>query len=201
MQKNTVTIIILLLLPLGLLKAQEKLFINESKHKIGFDFGLGQNDGVDFLNVNIDRDYKVALFQFQYSYLLFGNKTVGLEAIAQPQFNFSRFRFTEEITEYTNGFEIGVNIGLLARVNLFKDRISFYGLISSGPHHISRAPERQARGFIFSDNFFIGLNIRTGKSMFLDIRPGKRHISNLSIKEPNGGINTFIINVGILKLL
>jgi len=46
-----------------------------------------------------------------------------------------------------------------------------------------------------------GINYEIKPLLFLDFRVGKRHASNLNFQSPNGGINTFIINIGIMKLL
>ncbi|WP_010179977.1 acyloxyacyl hydrolase [Aquimarina agarilytica] len=169
--------------------------LSQTKHKIGFNYGLGRNNGLGFTNINIETDYVVHLFQFQYYRSLIQKKWIGLEALGQPQINFG------QIDHKKNTFEFGLNIGILIRFNLLKDKISIYGLISAGPHFISSTPSRQAPNFIFSDNFFGGINYRVSKNLFLDLRPGKRHLSNLDFQFPNGGINTFIINFGIMKLL
>ena len=181
--------------------SQEKKHLRDSKHKIGFNVGLGKNNGLGFTDFKIDRDYDVYLFQFQHYYSVYESKLWGIEIVSQPQLNFSKFRSLEDPKTVTNAIEFGLNIGLLARLNFFNDTLSLYGLVSSGPHFISKAPQRQANGFIFSDNFFVGFNVRMSDNTFLDIRSGKRHMSNLNIQMPNGGINTFIINIGVFKLL
>ncbi len=201
MKKNLSILFLSCMLLLSIdLTSQEKKQLRDSKHKIGFSVGLGKNNGLGFSTIKIDRDYEVYLFQLQHHYSLYQKKTWGVEILSQPQLNFSKFRLEDTKTS-TNALEFGLNIGLLVRVNFYKDTISFYGLISSGPHFVSKTPQRQANGFIFSNNFFAGLNIRMSKNTFLDIRSGKRHMSNLNIQSSNGGINTFIINIGMVKLL
>jgi len=172
--------------------------LNTSKHKIGFDYGLGRNNGLGFTNIDIDRDYELHLFQFQYYWSFFRYKNFGAEALGQPQVNFGRIRSNQGSR---NSIELGLNIGLLLRYNLWKEKMSIYGLLSSGPHFISQTPSRQANNFIFSDNFMGGINYEIKPLLFLDFRVGKRHTSNLNFQSPNGGINTFIINIGIMKLL
>lgn len=97
----------------------------------------------------------------------------------------------------SKGYEIGLNIGLLARRNFSNDKFSIYGIISSGPHFISGVPERQAPGFLFSDNIFIGISPKIYKMLYLDFRLGFRHMSNMDLKEPNKGINNAIVNCGL----
>ena len=181
--------------------AQEKIELKDSKHKIGFNIGIGRNNGLAFTNIDIDRDYEVYLFQFEYHRNIIGRKLWAIEALAQPQINFASFENSDNSNKTTNTIEFGVNVGLLFRLNLFKDYFSIYSLIGSGPHFISKTPNRQADGFIFSDNFFMGANLRMTNKLFLDIRSGKRHVSNLNFQSPNGGINTFFIHLGIIKLL
>ena len=194
-------ILVFILLSPSILFSQERKTITDSKHKIGFSFGLGRNNGLGFTNINIDRDYDIYLFQSQYHRTIISRKLWGVEALGQPQLNFTSFKSNENSTRSSNSFEFGVNVALLLRLNLFEDYFSLYGLIGSGPHFIAKTPDRQANGFIFSDNFFMGADLRVSDNLLLDIRAGKRHASNLSFKSPNGGINTFIIHFGIVKLL
>ena len=182
---------------LGVL-SQETKSLNTSQHKIGFNYGFGRNNGLGFTNIDIDRDYKSHLFQFQYYRSLLRYKSFGVETLMQPQVNFSKFNSEQKTTTV---LEFGINIGVLIRYNFWKGKMSVYGLISSGPHFISKSPSRQANNFIFSDNFFGGINYKISEDFFIDLRPGKRHMSNLNLQSPNGGINTFIFNIGILKLL
>lgn len=98
--------------------------------------------------------------------------------------------------------EFGVNAGL-----------SFYrklghginGFIScgTGPHYINTATERQAQGFIFSDNLIIGLRKQLpsrNNSYEFTIQYRFRHISNAGLSYPNQGINNGFLIFGITKL-
>jgi len=88
------------------------------------------------------------------------------------------------------GYEVGLNAGILIRKNILEDNLSFYLCLSSGLQYVSGTPNRQASGFIFSDNLFVGLNIKLFKIFYMDTRPGFRHISNAGLKKPNAWINT-----------
>jgi hypothetical protein len=66
---------------------------------------------------------------------------------------------------------------------------------------ISGTPERQSSGFIFSDNLFIGLDIQLIDNLYMDIRPGFRHISNLGLQDPNWGVHSFVLSGGLLFIL
>ncbi|MBM3441042.1 MAG: acyloxyacyl hydrolase, partial [Bacteroidetes bacterium] len=59
-------------------------------------------------------------------------------------------------------------------------------------------PTRQARGFIFSDNAFGGVNLKCAKHTWIDLRIGFRHISNAGLREPNGGVNNLMLSGGFI---
>ena len=189
--------LITLLLILGInqsVSAQELQTSKSSKHRIGLILGYGdQNIGLE-----VDYFYEVYFFQPQYYYALIDKKGWGLEILAQPQFNLTSFRPIDNEPEVLDGFEYGVNAGLLVRKNLFNKFLSFYAFISAGPHFVSGVPQRQTDGFIFSDNFFVGMNIKLNKRFQLDLRPGLRHISNAGIQNPNGGVNNSVISGGFI---
>jgi hypothetical protein len=91
-----------------------------------------------------------------------------------------------------------LNMGVLFRIGNPNKTLSFYILGSTGPHSISENSVRQAKGFVFSNQFSIGLHIRVGKNSYLDLRPRLRHLSNFSREKPNRGINNLIISGGML---
>jgi hypothetical protein len=123
-------------------------------------------------------------------------KKVFLAWYAQPQFNLVKATNTPK-----NAFdsEFGLNLGIrnYIRVN---PGFYFYQMLGSGPHYISADLERQATGFIFSDNLMLGSLIRLKKQVFLNLQFGIRHISNANINLPNRGVNSLIFMVGISGL-
>ena len=218
--------IILFILQISPLQAQHDLLFHGSKHKLGFVSGIGGQDFHQILNVLYGRDanstkansndvdndpdqtilqarfdYQVVYFQLQYYYAVLQKKSWGLDILAQPQYNVTQFRFLDDETKRFKGYEYGLNIGLLIRKNILSDKLGFYAFLSSGPHYVSGVPERQSGGFIFSDNFFMGANVKVIKNIYLDSRIGIRHISNAGIKEPNAGVNNLIISGGFFILL
>ena len=170
-----------------------------SRHKFGFISGVG--DQVIF---PAKYRYEVILFQFEYSYTFAKKEKWRWEAVLQPQYNLSNFRKVEaygdylKVTENAEGIEYGLSGGLLARTNLYKDIIGFYGIIGAGPHYISDSPRRQAKGFIFSTYLDFGFTVKLINKTYFDLRPGFRHISNANTKFPNMGINTFTLSAGML---
>lgn len=212
MKTNKIYLIIVTVLFLSTnnLLAQESNLFNDSKHRIGFNTGFGfqkrvfpitdTEGGVEYVRVGLNLKYKyeVSYFQAQYYYGFLRKKTWGLDLLVQPQFNQTKYRFLNTDSKEIKGYEFGVNFGLLIRKNIFNDFLSFYMCLSVGPHYISGVPQRQSKGFIFSDNLFIGSNIKIYKNAYLDFRYGIRHISNASLTDRNGGINDLFISIGLL---
>lgn len=202
-----------------------KLFKNK-KHKLGFNLGYGaqnlsmalsnintsdakkiinylEGKGIDIDDAGLDVDYfyEIFYFQLQYYLSLTRGRTSSLELLFQPQYNITYFKQENDAVTQTKGYEYGLNIGFVARKNMLNDFVSFYAGISSGPHYVSGTPSRQADGFIFSSNFFAGINLRFIRNVYIDIRPGYRHISNAYFKHPNHGINNFFLNGGFFITL
>ena len=178
----------------GHIAAQENTLFNNAKHRFGLNIGFS---GQSLLHVNYD--YEVAIFQTQYFYAFHRRKIWGLDLIVQAQYNQTKCECIEEVTEHLYGDEFGLNAGILFRVNAHHDLFSFYVFVTSGPHHISGAPDRQCNGFVFSDNFFAGINIKLFKNVYLDFKTGFRHMSSAGITEPNGGVNNFVISGGLIR--
>jgi len=177
-------------------------FFNNDKTKLGFDFGVGSqrinNNSLKLDLLNVKYTYNLYLFQFQYYYSLYDKEKLSIESLIQPQYNFAKYTLHDDSEEILTAHEAGINIGFLIRKKFRKD-FSLYFLISSGPHYVSGVPHRQSSGFIFSDNFNFGINIKASENIYLDIRPGFRHISNAGIQNPNGGVNNLILNVGVVS--
>lgn len=190
--KKTIPILTILVF-ISALKIHGQESIIREKHKWGFEFGYGEQG-----DLKVDYYYKVYTLQYQYYFTLVGKEKWALEFLAQPQFNFSQFKETNGSPTITRGHEYGFNGGFLIRGFLWEDRISPYFVISAGPHHVSGVPDRQAPGFIFSDNSFFGLSIGLKESLYLDLRFGFRHISNAGLQNPNGGINNWVGNAGFV---
>lgn len=124
-------------------------------------------------------------------------KEWGCEVYAIPQFNFTEYRERNHHHYSLRGYEYGINFGVLMRKRLYQEKVSYYVGLSLGPHYVSGAPTRQVPGFIFSDNFFIGLSAQLFDKVYLDVRPCFRHISNANLEKPNKGINSLILNGGL----
>lgn len=167
---------------------------SKPKPRLGLMVGFG-NQG----KLPVEYRYEVLLLQFQYQKeLLPKAEAWGLALVLQPQYNLTTLRKVDAVPTLSNGFELGLNVGLLVHKSILSDFLRVYILVSVGPHYVSDTPQRQAAGFIFSDNLFVGSNIKLYKRSYLDLRFGFRHISNAGLKRPNAGINNHIGSGGIL---
>jgi hypothetical protein len=72
-------------------------------------------------------------------------------------------------------------------------------MLGSGPHFMSATIRRQIDGFLFSDNLGIGFlkQVSGRRPIALNVQFFFRHLSNAGFKEPNGGINTLNLRVGV----
>jgi hypothetical protein len=109
----------------------------------------------------------------------------------EPQFNLVH-------TDRPWDFEFGLNAGIRNYIKI-NEGFYFYQMLGSGPHYISARLDRQATGFIFSDNLFFGALTHLQKSLFLNLQFGIRHISNAGLKMPNRGVNAYNFRVGLSR--
>ena len=165
--------------------------------KMGLFIGYGAPN-LAFLNLNIEYDYHVLLIQGQMERSLSSKKIVAVDLVIQPQINTASFAEQSNSHSRRHNWEVGVGLGLLVRSNMKKRNWSPYLLASIGPHFISSSLARQSKGFIFSDNVWIGFKWNVNYSLCMDVRLGFRHLSNAGIKQPNGGINSLQSGIGIL---
>ena len=114
----------------------------------------------------------------------------------QPQFGWVT---SQTVLDFT--YEFGLNVGLSEILYLSKGRY-LVATIGSGPHYTNVQTSRQAAGFIFSDNWLLsyGQPLRLfGHPVEVSLTLGFRHISNAGLKNPNGGLNDYIVGVSVLS--
>lgn len=81
---------------------------------------------------------------------------------------------------------------------VFPRQISLYGQVGAGPHYINTYTRLQHKGFLFCDSFAVGIKKDFKRNnIFLEFR--YRHISNASIRKPNGGIDNFFVMIGYTR--
>jgi hypothetical protein len=97
-----------------------------------------------------------------------------------------------------NEFEFGLNAGFKLEYWI-RPNTGIYAGIGAGPHFITVDTRLQAKGFIFSDNFFVGIRQKINNDLSFNVQFRYRHISNAGLKRPNGGIDNFFGVIGIYK--
>jgi hypothetical protein len=179
--------------------AQDSLF-GGKRNKLGLIAGYGFQEAEVFeatISLGVEYYYEVYFFALQGYRNVFQKKSFGIDLLLQPQYNLTNYVFDVKwIPGMRTGYEFGVNFGAVFRENLKNDLMSFYLSLSIGPHYISGELNRQASGFIFSDNIDLGANLKVYKSLYLDVRFGIRHISPAGLTQPDSGINTLMIYGG-----
>lgn len=150
---------------------------------------------IGFGNAFSDNTYYKIFYlaaDFSWSFTKFPKKKDFVAWYAEPQVNPVRTRRPWDL-------EFGVNLGIRNYVK-FNENFYFYQMIGSGPHYMTARLDRQAHGFIFSDNFAIGTFTRLNKKdLFLNLQFRMRHLSNANIELPNRGINSYNFLVGISR--
>lgn len=174
------------------------------RYKWGFQLEMGVKSGK--ANQTPDYMYRPVMVQVEFQKPLSRsrNSTWYVDYFIQPQLNFAEYReglFTSLNPATKTSWETGINAGLIVYKSFFTtafaEKAVAYLLVSSGPHYVSSTPSRQSKGFIFSDNWRFGLRIPVRKNLSLDLRGGRRHISNANLNPPNGGINNKVAGLGL----
>jgi hypothetical protein len=180
------------------LSAQEKLF-HGNKHKLMLGAGYGFKEP---LIDHADYYYRALLFTLQYQYNIFQKKSFGIDFLVQAQYNFSTYAYDIVwVPDIERGYEFGAHPGFVFRKNFWEDELSVFGIIMAGPHYISGSLNRQASGFVFSDNFILGADIKLSRTVYFEMSIGFRHLSSADLTSPNDGINNLIVSGGIVYLI
>lgn len=93
-------------------------------------------------------------------------------------------------------FETGVNLGIAYEYYVPNKAILFFGA-GVGPHYINIVTNKQANGFIFSDNVFAGVHQIISPKWMVTYQVKLRHISNAGLQKPNGGIDNLFAGMGV----
>jgi len=172
--------------------SQASSSFSNSKHSVGLLYGFG-----DQCLLNESYEYTTNYFGIQYNYRLKSYATWHIEITSEAQWNQTNYRPVDLLEERAHGYEIGVSGGFLFRKFVHQKTQGIYSLCTIGPHYTSGTPERQSDGFLFASSAFIGAFTSISKTLRFEIRYGFRHISNANLKQPNGGVNQIIWNVGL----
>lgn len=164
--------------------------------RVGLSVGYGFQNGL-----GVSYHHNVLFLEAQWARSLRHSDRWLIEALVLPQLNLTRYRPVDGQDPLVGGHEFGLNLGIRAGRHVLDGRILVYAGGAVGPHYVSGVPQRQVAGFLFSDNLFTGLNLSLGSRSALDLRANFRHISNASLRQPNGGINNLVVFVGWLYAL
>ena len=152
--------------------------------------------GYSYVQEQLPEGYPYQPFLIMGHYATYLSKSTRkgkLGIIVEPQFNPVR------LGKGRSTIEFGLNAGLTYGHDLGRSHL--YGGISSGPHYIAVRTAMQARGFIFSDNFFAGLRSQLGKKYRIDLQARFRHISNAGLQSPNLGIDNFLFVIALGRVI
>lgn len=165
-------------------------------------FSLGLNVGYgDQSHLAIHYKHFTHHLQTELHYEFYQGEDFGISLLGMPHAILTDVGENDHSPQLTRGYEWGINGGFMFRWKFMQDVLNLYLLISTGPHYVSHTPERQSTGYIFSDNFFAGIQFQLTNGWYIDFRPGFRHISNANLQKPNGGVNSVIYNLGIVHQL
>lgn len=114
--------------------------------------------------------------------------------VVEPQYNIVQMGRNEPLEH-----EVGATLAIRYRLPLGEHDF-LTASISSGPKWITAETGKQARGFLFSDNFTLGYShiTRTDLSYHLDVR--FRHLSNAGLQLPNAGLDNWFLIGGVGKV-
>ena len=142
-------------------------------------------------------EYQLTGLQLSYGHALSGSKHTVLDLVSE--LNAGLVRFGEpKGPPWKRAGEFGMAFGLRAGALLNGGRTMLHSMFLLGPHHISDSPNRQAPGFVINSAAFTGVMMPITYQSSIDLRLGWRHLSNAGIREPNGGTNTIMVQVGFV---
>lgn len=184
--------------------AQEKHRLDLSKVRYGFMYGWADQSPFK----EADYSWEVNQLKFQINYPFKEGRTFIYEVTVEPQINFVKYRqFDRSLNRPENApksvadenhlMEFGLSLGGVVRYPISKN-LSVYGMVSFGTFYLANRNNRVAEGIAFASQGSLGLRIKILKGTYWDFRAGMRHLSNAGLQKPNGGINTFHVESGIL---
>ena len=150
---------------------------------------LGFSLGASFIDEQLPEGVDYTPFMVMVNSTLWRFKDLGITGELQL------VKVLESLDRSSN-VEFGTNFGLQYTPKVSKSAYLLAG-VTAGPHFITINTDLQTRGFIFSDNFEVGIRIKMPSSKWhTDLKVRYRHISNAGIQNPNGGIDNFFVIIG-----
>ncbi len=145
----------------------------------------------DYLNVSYD--YKFIGWQYDWHFPFHKD----WEFIIQPNINRYDYHTGNGNKNAVRGYEAGINLNIFWKILKRNNQTQLFLQAGTGPHFLDKDLSRQAGGWMFSNNFYLGYVFFHDQQFTPAVRLGFRHISNAETKLPNGGINTISIGIGL----
>ena len=139
-------------------------------------------------------DYEVELYQIQRKYHF--TRTKGFNGLIQTLYGRTTYSSKRSRTLREQGHEGGLVLGLSFDKALLFNILNLYSFLGIGPYYISEGPQRQRSGLLFSDNLGLGAEFCPYSKFCFVGEMNFRHLSNAGLRKPNGGLNSFLINIG-----
>ncbi len=178
------------------------IFLNTLSFSQNLDYqkkSIGLQTGIPFVYEKLPEGLNYQPYSIMGYYTitdLLKKKKTRLWLYTEPQLVWVSYR-----PETGNDFEFGVNLGFQIQMPIGTQLYCLAG-IGSGPHYFSGETELQAKGYIFSDNFDVGIVYLPKKKPFAYFLKCRfRHISNAGLKSPNFGIDNWFLVLGVAKKL
>lgn len=170
-------------------QAKNDQYKNEFVNRKTFGFCLQQ--GIPYYKFPEGRSYKpTGLIGVYHQPLFKAKRLVNVAIDLMPQLWFSKAKIA--------GIEIGLNMTFNLNIQIKRNSILAFHM-GSGVHYFGMETERQAEGFIFSDNVLASykhqITLKNKKRIDIGCIAGFRHLSNLDTRKPNHGINNIIIGI------
>lgn len=186
----------------------------KAQKAIGISGGIGSEDVFPFNNANYTLDTRFvkaawiyglpAKRKMQYEILIEPSYYRTSHQLLNPEFVQSDYgpdylEQREEYQTYKRFDEFAINLGIQF-VYPVSQVFNAVLLISVGPNIQTKRTERLPKGFAFSDIGALGFQYRY-ENVILESKLSVRHVSNASLRSPNGGHNSSNVEFGIRWLL
>lgn len=136
--------------------------------------------------------YHPWLVMFRLHWPISKNKRVSV--YVEPQFNLANMQSGGPYTEWEGGLNAGLRYAIPVG-----GRSLLYGALGTGPHYLSAETGQQANGFIFSDNFTLGIVHEVAPMWQWEGALRFRHLSNAGLQSPNLGLDNWFLITGAAK--
>lgn len=177
--------------------------------QLGFAYGYG--------NELRDKDYTYtnSFYKIHLGYIFETDTHFRYELVLQPEVNFGKHQLLnkyfvephepdyealrERFTKRKTVHDYILNVGIAVRKPITKS-LDIYLLGSVGPMITDTETERLSKGFAFSDVIALGISLKIN-TLYFDLRPGLRHVSNGGFQGSNAGFNTLNVEFQVSYVL